>query len=317
MNVMSTAKYPADLCSVNIYIMIKLNTSKILVPFDFSLTAKKAIQHAALLAKANNGELQLLYVSKPKSILAIGLSIAELRQMAEERKTYERQMEETAVEIKKQYNIPARVLVGSGRRVSGITKFCKKNNIGLVVMGTEGSESVSNLMTGSNSHKVVSQSEIPVITVRSESHAQGYSIILVPVDLSEHTRQKMIVAIQLAKQFSAKIELVALLNKKDSDEENKLWSIVRQIEKRLKEEEIAYSSELVRTDSPARSTIAIAERKRADLIITMTDQDSGGSVFASRSYDRELVDDSEIPVLSIPPEIHDENIEPASIGGLW
>jgi hypothetical protein len=49
----------------------------------------------------------------------------------------------------------------------------------------------------------------------------------------------------------------------------------------------------------------------------MTDQKTNTSPFASASYDRELVDGSRIPILSIPPEIHEENIEPASIGGLW
>lgn len=297
--------------------MIKLNTSKILVPFDFSLTAKKAIQHAAMLVKANKGELQLLYVSMPKSLINIGLSIKELRQMSEEKKGYEKQMEETASEIKKEYDIPVRVLVKTGRHISGVIKFCEKNHIGLIVMGTEGFESVSNLLTGSNSHKIVSRSTIPVITVRSESHVPGYSTIVVPIDLSEHTRQKMIIAIRLAKLFSAKIELLALLTREDSDDHMRLWQIVNQIEKRLKEEKIVYGSELIKTEHPARATIANAQRKKADLIITMTDQESGSSYLISRPYDRELVDDSDIPVLSIPPEIHEENIAPASIGGLW
>jgi len=307
----------ADICSTNSYIMITLNTSRILVPFDFSMTAKKAIKHAAMLAQATEGELQLLYVNKPRSILNVLPSRAELRQMAEERMSYEEQMKETAAEIRKEFNIQVKVLVGIGRPVSGIKKFCKKHKIGLIVMGTEGSESVSSLFSGSISHKVVSRSAIPVITVRSESHSNGYAAIFVPIDLSEHTRQKMIVAIQVAKLFNAKIELFALLNKKDKDKENKLRSIMHQIEQRLKKEKIVFTSELVQTANPASRTIAAARRRKADLIITMTDQDSGGSVIASKSYDRELVDDSEIPVLSIPPEIHEENIEPASIGGLW
>ncbi|PBQ33740.1 hypothetical protein CNR22_18790 [Sphingobacteriaceae bacterium] len=297
--------------------MIKLNISRILVPFDFSFTAKKAIRHAALLAKANKGELVLLYLSKPRSFINMGLSQAELRQMAEEKKNYEIQMEETAAEVREEYAIPVKVLVKTGRHVSGISKFCEKNNVGLIVMGTEGFESVSNLLSGSNSHKVVSKSTLPVITIRSESHSAGYSNILVPIDLSEHTRQKMIIAIQVAKLFGANIDLLGLLVKGDAEDEFRLRQIMHQIEKRLQEEELPYSTELIKTDSPALRTLAAAKRKNADLIVTMTDQDSGSSSLISRSYVRELVDDSEIPVLSIPPETHDENIEPASIGGLW
>jgi nucleotide-binding universal stress UspA family protein len=297
--------------------MIKLNTSRILVPFDFSLTSKKALKHAASLAQVTNGELQLLYVRKPKSVMNIGYSKAELRQLAEESQDYKKMMQSTANDIRKEYNIPVKVLVGIGRRISGILKTCEKNEVGLIVMGTEGSESVSNLFSGSNSHKVVSRSEIPVITVRSESHKEGYTHILVPVDLSDHTRQKMIVAIQFAKAFNSKIHLLAIFGKTDKSNESKLKVILRQIENRLKEEEIAYTSELLKTEKAAARTLSIAKRRKADMIITMTDQGPGPSLFNSRSYDHELVEESSIPVLSVPPEIHEENIQPASIGGLW
>lgn len=297
--------------------MIKLNTSRILVPFDFSLTSKKALKHAATLAQLYNGELQLLYVQKPKSLLSMGYSTSELRQLAAESGNYKKLMENTAKEIRDEFGIPVKVLVGIGRRVSGIISACEKNQAGLIVMGTEGSESVSNLFSGSNSQKVVSRSEIPVITVRSESKRDGYPNILVPVDLSEHTRQKMIVAIQLAKAFRSKIHLLGLLRKADQSSENKLGAILKQIERRLKDEGIAYTSEVIKTENAASRTLSIAKRKKADMIITMTDQGPSSSILSTRSYDHELVEESGIPVLSVPPEIHEENIEPASIGGLW
>ena len=49
----------------------------------------------------------------------------------------------------------------------------------------------------------------------------------------------------------------------------------------------------------------------------MSDQDAGFSRFILGSYAHQLINDSLIPVLSIPPEIHEENIGTDSIGGLW
>jgi hypothetical protein len=89
--------------------------------------------------------------------------------------------------------------------------------------------------------------------------------------------------------------------------------VIRQIEKVVKGEDVITSSEIAMAVHPAGKIMAAARRHKADIIITMTDQKTK----SSRSYDRELVDDSQVPVLSIPPEIHEENIEPASIGGLW
>ncbi len=296
--------------------MIKLNTSRILVPFDFSNTSKRAIRHAAMLAQMNNGELLLFYVKRPKSLLNIGYSTSELRTIAEERQNYRKLIEDTANEIRAEFNIPVKVSVGMGNRISSITRTTLKKEIGLIVMGTQGSESASSLFSGSNSHRVVSKAEIPVLTVRSDSKRVAYSNILLPVDLSEHTRQKVLVAIQVAKLFSGKIHLLGLLGGDDKDAAFKLSKILKQVGTRLKSEDIEFTSEIIETSEPVKRTLTAAKRKKADMIISMTDEGSG-SILPSRSYDRELVDESSIPVLSIPPEIHEENIAPASLGGLW
>ncbi len=295
--------------------MIKLNTSRILVPFDFSQTSKKALSHAASLAQLTKGELQLLYVRKPESLVSLGHTKAELRRMAEESENYKKIMDSTAEEIRSKYKIHVTSLVHVGKRITSILKTCEKNEVGLIVMGTEGSDSVSNLFSGSNSHKIVSKSEIPVITVRSETQKEGYSNVLVPVDLSEHTRQKMIVAIQIAKMFSSTIHLLGILEKEDKTYEGKLAAILRQIEKRLESAGISYTCEVIKTEKAVSRTLSIAKRKNADMIITMTDQGTSASLF-NRSYDHELVEESTIPVLSVPPEIHNENIEATSLSGI-
>jgi nucleotide-binding universal stress UspA family protein len=297
--------------------MIKLNTSRILVPFDFSITSKRAIRHAALLAQMSKGELLLYYVKRQKSFLNIGYNTSELRAIAGERQNYRKLIEDTAHDIRTEFKIPVNVSVGTGARISTISKTINKKRIGLIVMGTEGSESASSVFRGSNSHRVVSRSEIPVLTVRTDSKKIDYSNILLPVDLSEHTRQKVVVAIQVAKSFGGKIHLLGILNKSDKELAFKLDKILKQIGARLQSEDIEFTSETIETDIPVERTILAAKRKKADMIITMTDENAGSSILASKSFDATLIDESTVPVLSIPPEIHEENIEPASIGGLW
>jgi len=297
--------------------MIKLDTKRILIPLDFSTTAAKAIKHGALMAKHSNGELFLLYVRRKDSALNLAPSTAELRQIAADSESYKRLMEDTAQRIRNQYDIPVKVLVTVGGRISEIMNVAEKRKIGLIVMGTEGSDSVSNLFSGSNSHRVVSKSEIPVMTIRTDFKKEGYTTILLPIDLSEHTRQKVNVAIQIAKMHTAKIQLLGLLSQSQESSRTKLLAFLKQIEKRIKADEIPVSSEVIQTNDAITRTLIYAKQKKADIIITMTDQQAGSSAFLSKSYDHALVDESAIPVLSIPPEIHEENIEPASIGGLW
>lgn len=296
--------------------MIKLNTNRILVPVDFSATSTKAINYAATMSQLNDGELFLLYVRAKKSVMNITYSTTDLRELAGESENYKKILEQTADEIRKKYSIPVKVIIGIGSRISEIVKIAEKKQVGLIVMGTRGSESASNLFSGSNSHKVVSKSPIPVMTVRNDGEKSQFSNILLPIDLSEHTRQKVVFAIQVAKMHSAKIHLLGMIGSSDESEQNKLNSIINQVKKRIGQDDIEVTSELVKTTNFAAKTLSTARRSKADVIITMTDQSNGQGIL-SRNFDRELVDESSVPVLSIPPEIHEENIAPSSIGGLW
>ena len=39
--------------------------------------------------------------------------------------------------------------------------------------------------------------------------------------------------------------------------------------------------------------------------------------FILGNYAHQLINNSQIPVISIPPEVHPENLEEAVIGGMW
>lgn len=296
--------------------MIKLNTNRILTPVDFSTTSTKALKYAASMAQLNKGELFLLYVRKKKSLMNMSYSTSDLREIAMESENYKKLIEDTAEGIRKKYLISVKIIIGLGSRISEIIKTAEKKQVGLIVMGTQGSDSASSLFSGSNSHRVVSKSLIPVMTVRNDNKKSRFANILLPIDLSEHTRQKVNVAIQVAKMHGAKIHLLGILSSIDESDKGKLESIMKQVKKRIEHDDIEVSSEFVKTNNFAGKTLSNARRSKADIIITMTDQDNGSGIL-TRTFDRELVDESEIPVLSIPPEIHEENIAPASIGGLW
>jgi nucleotide-binding universal stress UspA family protein len=296
--------------------MIQLNLKRILVPIDFSVTALQAINHAAFLARINKAELFLLHVKKRISPLPPEVSGRIFPEINTNHVSRQQEIEKLAEQIHKNHLVTVHVIICTGNPLTQILKVTEKKHIDLIVMGTRGADSTSSLFAGSNSHRLVAKSEIPVITVREDAKRLGYQRIVLPIDTSEHSRQKVNAAIQVAKMFASKIHVLGLVGKNDDYEARKLNVKLQQVKTRLKDAGVRYNSEIAKTDDPSGKTISIARKNNADMIIAMADHKDLFSGFA-RKYDQQLIDESEIPVLSIPPEIHEENIEPASINGLW
>jgi nucleotide-binding universal stress UspA family protein len=297
--------------------MINLNTNKILIPVDFSPVGIRAISHGAFLAKLTKGELILLHVQKKAELLDIIIPALKLKDASVITDYIEDKLSDMAKGISKEYDITVKPITAIGNITSEIVKTADKLKAGMIVMGTQGGDSGNDLFLGSNSYRLLTKSSIPVMTVRTISPKVGYKNIVLPIDLSEHSRQKVNIAIQLAAKFGAHLHLLGLLSKNDTEHKFKLEVILPQIEKVAKAKKIICTADIKATPNKAKTTMAYAKNKKADLIITMSDQNAEFSHFILGSYAHQLINDSLIPVLSIPPEIHNENLSADSIGGLW
>lgn len=311
--------FKRQFCGVNhikLEIMIKLKMTKILIPVDFSLTSMRAIKHGAFLAQLAQGELYLLHVRKRKDILDITFPWQELRAVALENQTYLQRTKDLAEKISKDYCIKVTAIVRSGSCPTEIIKAGEKHKVGLIVMGTQGSESNSSLFFGSNAFRVISKSEIPVITVRSDTPMLGYSKILLPIDSSKHSRQKVNSALQLAKMFASSVHVLGILSKSEDNYLYKMEHILSQIKNLAIEKNLVCNTEIVWSENPAAITLSQAKKLNADMVITMTDQHAGSEGLFAGTYDKQLVVESQIPILSIKPEIHEENIVQPSFAGM-
>jgi nucleotide-binding universal stress UspA family protein len=93
--------------------------------------------------------------------------------------------------------------------------------------------------------------------------------------------------------------------------------ILPQIKKMADTKKLKCTTEIEQTINRAEKTLLYAKKVEADLIIIMSDQRAEFSSWILGSYAHQLINNSHIPVLSIPPEVHPENMEQDSIGGMW
>jgi nucleotide-binding universal stress UspA family protein len=297
--------------------MINLNTQKILIPVDFSPTSLIAIRHGAFLAKKNKGELYILHVRSKHELNDTSNPVAELRQLVIKKQDLFEKTRTLAAEVQQQYRIPVHALTAQGKCAITIVQTAEKIRAGLIVMGTRGADSTSSLFFGSNALRVISRSDIPVITVRTATNRLGFSRILLPINSSEHSRQKVNSALQMAKIFAASVEVLGILSADEEVYRYKLEVILQQVKKLADKKNLFYTSSIITSDDPAEFTLRYANKTGADMIISMTDEKTGTSRLVSGSFDEQLVEQSRVPVMSIKPEIHEENYAPVVIGGMW
>ena len=297
--------------------MITLNTNKILIPIDFSEISKWAIKHAASIAKVNNGELILLHVQKKRDLVDIFMPALDLKDPSKVEIFLRDKLERMAERIRNEHKVKVSIMVSIGNITTEIVNVAEENGVGLIVMGTQGGDSTNDLFLGSNSYRVLTKSSVPVMTIRSDAPKSGYSNIVLPIDSSDHSRQKVNYALQIADKFGARLFVIGLLGTHERNYEYKMNVILPQIKKMADTKKLKCTTEIEQTINRAEKTLLYAKKVEADLIIIMSDQRAEFSSWILGSYAHQLINNSHIPVLSIPPEVHPENMEQDSIGGMW
>jgi nucleotide-binding universal stress UspA family protein len=148
------------------------DVQKILVPVDFSENSARALEYAAKLARLFGATVEVLHVWSvpallPQETLVVAgagaiklIDFVQKRAEAELSEFVSRALEHGAVVTR------TRAEPGIASRV--ILDAVKNHGYDLIVMGTRGRDSFSDVLLGSVAERVVRRATCPVVTVRSE-----------------------------------------------------------------------------------------------------------------------------------------------------
>jgi nucleotide-binding universal stress UspA family protein len=283
--------------------MIPFNTSRILIPVDFSETSLLAIQHGAFVAQYTRGDVYLLHVvNSTYTRQNMFLPVVEVDNLELERKI-ETKMNELAHDIRTQYGVNVECVIKTGIPANEIIDTVAELTINLVVMGTHGYSPLEELVIGSNALRVITKANCQVMTMSKEATRKGYNRILIPIDNSAHSRQKVNYAIQMAHEFSASLHPVGLLGSDEEGRRGTMEVIMSQIQVLAKEKNVYCKSDILENvKNRASATVKFAEEVGADLIVIMSDQDAELSGFFLGPYAQQVIHLSKIPVLTIKPK---------------
>jgi len=297
--------------------MIHFKSTKILIPIDFSETSLLAIQHGAFVAQFTKGDVYLLHVINSNYTRQnLFLPVLQLNDPLEFEKKIENKLNELANDIRSEYGINVECIIKTGVPAAEVVDTIKEIEASLVVMGTHGYSPLEELVIGSNALRVITKANCQVMTMSKGADHKGYNKILIPIDNSAHSRQKVVYAIELAHQFGAHLYAVALLGPEDESHTPQMELILHQIEKLAKEKGVICTSELLPgLKNRATATVKYSEKIGADLMVIMSDQDAELSGFFLGPYAQQVIHLSKIPVITVKPEEHPENINFSILSG--
>ena len=295
--------------------MKKFSPSKILIPVDFSKTSLKAIKHGAFIAKLNKGELILLNVQKKTDLIDVIFPAFKLKDFTIITDYLNSKLQTLVADVKKEFGIKVTSLVSLGNITSEIVSIAEENEVDMIVMGTHGGDSQSSLMLGSNAYRVIAKTNCPVITIRANTHVLGYKNIVMPIDTTSHSRQKVLATLEFAEKFAAKIHLLGILAKDEKDEKPKMEFVLKQIQDSAKKRKLITTVTIVETDDASHKIIKFAAKHKVDLISIMSDQEGGASKLLGQ-FSHHIIHDSKIPVMTFKPVIN-EVTDLGGFGGLW
>lgn len=271
---------------------------KILVPIDFSKEAMFACKVAAAIAKKSKSEIILLHMLEIPSEAIDPAGGSNLQGGAQNiyylkgiHKKFEEFMEEPFFK-----GIKVTESVIFHKAFKGVIDESKKNNVDLIVMGSQGATGLKEMLVGSNTEKVVRLSDIPVLVIKQDIENFELNNLIFASDFGEESYASFNKVKEFAATFNAKLHLlfVNTIHNFESTQacEEKLEKFVEKVDL------TNYTINIHSDSSIEEGILNFGKHIEADAIAIYTHGRSGLSQLFNESISKELANHALRPVVT-------------------
>ena len=265
----------------------------IIVPLDLSDESLTGLNLALMLANKTGANIQMVHVIE-KNTGDHNEQIGKENQLAKSK------FEEILQKYKWKSNSTLSYTIAEGKVFKEIADLADKYEDALTVLSTHGASGFEELFIGGNAYKIVSHSRNPVITVRRSKIPSNIDKIVLPLDFTFQTREKVPYTVKVAKIFSSKIHILPINLSKMKSVEKKLHQYTQQVASYLDTHNIPYTVEHLHGSNLTDLTLDYARSIDADLISIMTEQEKSASNLLLGTFAHQMINKAFIPVLSFP-----------------
>ncbi|MDR2010011.1 MAG: universal stress protein [Bacteroidales bacterium] len=272
-----------------------MSTNKILVPTNFSHQAEIAFRQSVYFSLKTNSELYLLHVI-PKGKKNDELSSDNHIELVQKKlDKYITEARKNGVE-----NIFYRIECGKVfPQVLESEKFLLPD---FIFLGTDVSKSEISSIT----LRLIDNVNCPIVIFRGRFNNIGCANIVLPLDLTKETKQKIALTTDLAKIYGSTVHIVSVTSFSDGKEYSELEKQIEQVEAVFVKEKINCTIKLIKTKNDveimANAINDYADDINSDLIIIMTRQEKKIQKFFVGSMATKLIKKANAPILCVSPK---------------
>ncbi|MDL2296664.1 universal stress protein [Bacteroidales bacterium OttesenSCG-928-B11] len=270
----------------------------IIVGIDFSENSINSLKHAVAISLRTNAVLHLVWVKTPGASRGLGgETIEDFTKKANEK--LEALAKECRMESPKS-NV--QIVILEGKPSNELPRYASNLPESIIVIGTHGISGFEERFIGSNALKTVVASKAPVFVIRVGVQInRDLTQILVPIDTSFETLQKINPAIEIAKAFSAKIQLLGLVPTNMPDDMNVVTVQMNHAAKLCLDANVWYDEEIIEFKGlVSKAIVDYAKTKDVNLLVLMKEEEAAFENIWIGSTIQQLLTVAPMPLLIIP-----------------
>jgi len=271
----------------------------ILVPIDFSNDSINALEHAIMIANYTDCGIRLIHVKRKNADYDASFNLHDFDEVLRSGviDNFERTIQLYKKELKGEFDYRIR----EGRIYTEICHQAKYGDAEMIIMGTHGVSGFEERWVGSNAFRIVSNATVPVLPIRYSFPKREINKIILPIDISKESRQKVPLVAGLALLFGAELHVIDIRQDNKVVTRKTLNEYIDQVMIYLKRRKVKCVRESLKGNNLSNLVIEYALLCDADLIAVMLETNERTLPFWVEPYAQQMVNHSPIPVLSIRP----------------
>jgi nucleotide-binding universal stress UspA family protein len=201
-----------------------------------------------------------------------------------------------------QKEIPKEIIlrVKPGEAVSSLIRESKHGGYDFIIVD-KSTGSYDGALSNRDIDRFISKSHYPVLTINKDFPTNNVKKIVIPIDISQHTKKRLFWGTLFAKKFNAKIQIVSALNVNINEKNSLARRNADKIEAMLHHRGVDCDVKILKTHQQPNHKVLLdyMKEENPDLVIIRTHQEYRFSGRRIGKFVSEIVHGTTVPVFAV------------------